>query len=206
MTFLNKIFGDSQAEAWDKIAYYIGAEYIQYTNPLDNVILYHHKKWEIMMDAPIDKNKNRYTRIRLPFINNGDFYFELSSGLLSSISGFLNRQKVVTGDVTFDKTYTIVSNEADFVRSIFSSIEIRETMLMIKRLNLNLQNEAYPIYFAEDIDPVPRYYTDQLYYSTLGVLKNKEQIFYLFKLFSLVIDELVKLEVALNENPGFDVL
>ncbi len=205
MDFLKNLFGNTQEEVWSQLAKYIGASYVRYENPKDNTILYKHKQWEIALDTTIINN-TRYTQMRLPFLSKSECYFHLYEESLFSIENLLGLSNIRTGDKAFDKKFVIKCNKKAPIKQVFASSEIRELSQMIKSLNVEVQKEVYPVCAPDAIDPIPEYYADQLYYSRVGVLKDKDQLFYLFKLFSLIIDQLLKIDAVYNDNPGFELL
>ena len=196
---LRNMFRSSTDEIWRQIEKDIGGEYIDRGHWKPNALVYRHGEWQIVLDtfvvmagsAPIP-----FTRMRAPFVNKDEFYFCIyPEGFFSKIRKFFGMQDVEIGDELFDKQFIIKSNNEAQVTRLLQSAEIKELIQFQQNISFEIKDDEG--FFGADFpDGV-----DELYLQISGVINDKKQLLALFKLFSAVLERLVDIDSAYDQDP-----
>jgi hypothetical protein len=131
------------------------------------------------------------------FLEKNDFKFHLfPEFLFSSISKkFFGLQDIIIGDELFDDCFVIKSNDEEKMKELLQSARIKELLLSLPGMNLQTQSDTR--WFRKVIPKG----TTQLYFSCDDKkFDDKQVIKDLFELFSLVLDQLVQLNVSSAES------
>ena len=136
MSKRRSFFSPSKDEIWAQIATDIGGEFIDRGFLGEKVLIYKHGEWQILLDtytvtAPTGTaaaaTATAYTRMRAPFINKDDLYFNISrEGFFSSIGKFFGMQDIEIGDPFFDNQFLIKGNSPEKIKLLFADDRIRE--------------------------------------------------------------------------------
>ncbi len=84
--------------------------------------------------------------------------------------------------------------------------EIKQSLYNIPYINICINQCKYPFYYDDGSEMPKWHYADQLYFIQPKIITDLKQLFYLFKLFTLIIDELVKMDIAFSDAPPFSLL
>jgi hypothetical protein len=201
MGILRQIFGPSKEEIWSQLSREIGAEYQPggFFKGADRVVL-KHREWEITLDTytvSTGKSSTTYTRIRAPFVNPDGFRFNIyRKGVFSGIAKLLGTQDIEIGDSYFDGEFIIQSSSQDLVYRLLTSLEIRQLIQHQPDIHLEVKDDEgwFQKEFPEGVD--------ELYFRTMGVIKDVERLKALFDLFAAVLDQLCRLGSGYEQNPG----
>jgi hypothetical protein len=201
MGILRQIFGPSKEEIWSQLSREIGAEYQPggFFKGADRVVLTH-REWEITLDTytvSTGKSSTTYTRIRAPFVNPDGFRFNIyRKGVFSGIAKLLGTQDLEIGDSYFDDEFIIQSSSQDLVYRLLTSLEIRQLIQHQPDIHLEVKDDEgwFQKEFPEGVD--------ELYFRTMGVVKDVERLKALFDLFAAVLDQLCRLGSGYEQNPG----
>ncbi|MBL4577465.1 MAG: hypothetical protein JKX74_03275 [Flavobacteriales bacterium] len=199
MSLLRKIFGPSKDEIWSQIAKDIGGEYIDGGFWQKDTLLYEHNEWKILLDTYTQssgKSSTTYTRLRVPFINKDNLRFTIyREGFFSSIGKFFGMQDIITGDPYFDDHFIIKGNNVSRIKQLLDSEELKKLMDNQPHMYIEVRDDEG--WFGPDFPQG----VDELYFQCFGVIKEKEVLLNLFELFSVVLDRLVRIDSAYEDDP-----
>ncbi len=189
---------------WINFSRYIAGQFFQY-EAASFAILYKHYDWEVYMDTYA--LSSIFTRICMPFMSKVDFTFHIYEGeSLGYVEQFRGKTDHIIGDKHFDSKYIISSNSPTLVSTLFAQSDIKYLIKQIPQIDITIQQYAHTFYFEDDSNPPQMNYADQLYFEKPKIISDPKQLFYLFKLFTLILDQLVKIDVAYAKAPAFSIL
>ena len=135
--------------------------------------------------------------MRAPFINKDGLYFSLSNeGFLSSIGKLLGMQDIVVGDRYFDDRFLIEGNIPEKIKLLLADDRIRELCQKQPKVHLRIKDDE-GVFGADFPDGV-----DELYFECAGVIKETEILKDLFELFCLILERLVQIDSAYEDDPN----
>ena len=193
------IFGPSKDEIWTQIATDIGGEFIEGGFWGKDVVLYKHGEWQILLDTYVvstGKSSHSVTRMRAPFINKDDLYFKISrEGFFSSIGKFFGMQDIEIGDPFFDEQFVIKGNNPEKIKLLLADDRIKELCQTQPRIQLSIKDDEgwFGTDFPEGVD--------ELYFECVGVIKERALLKALFGLFCLILQRLVQIDSAYEDDP-----
>lgn len=127
-------FSPSKDEIWSQIAKDIGGEFIEGGFWGEDVLLYKHGEWQILLDnytimmptgtvtVPVT-----YTRMRAPFINKDGLYFNIyREGFFSAIRKLFGMQDIKIGDPFFDDQFIIKGNNPEKIKLLLANAKIKQ--------------------------------------------------------------------------------
>ena len=200
MGMLRSIFGPSKDEIWSQIARDIGGDFID-GGYWGKVLVYKHGEWQILLDTYTDgygQNVTTYTRMRAPFVNKDGLYFKIyREEFFSSIGKFFGMQDIEIGDPFFDDQFVIKGNSPEKIRLVLADARIKE---LIKQqpgirflFGIKDDHGSFGAGFPEG--------TDELYFRTVGIMKDTALLKALFELFSATLMRLVQIDSAYENDP-----
>ncbi len=200
MKSLRELFGPSKEEIWAQLSREIGAEYQKGRLLKSRKVVLSHRQWKIILDTYTVHSGNAsitYTRMRAPYVNKDGFHFHIyKKNVFSWIGKLIDVQDIEIGDSYFDEEFIIQGKPEDMVMRLFANMKIRK--LIKNEPNIHFQvkdNEGlFGTKFPEGVD--------ELYFQTLGVIKDKQRLKELFDLFAEVLEELCRLGSAYENEPG----
>ncbi len=197
------IFGSSKDEIWAQIAADIGGEFIEGGFWGKDVLIYRHGEWQILLDTytvttstGTSTMTTTYTRMRAPFINKDGLYFKISrEGFFSSIGKFFGTQDIEIGDPFFDKQFIIKGNNPEKIKLLLGDDRIKELCQTQPRIHLSIKDDEgwFGTDFPEGVD--------ELYFECVGVIKETVLLKALFGLFCLILQRLVQIDSAYEDDP-----
>ena len=200
MGLFKSVFGPSQDEIWSQIAAEIGGDYIDGGFWGKDKLIYSHDDWEILLDTYTVNSNNSsttYTRMRAPFINNGSFNFKIyNEGFFSSIGKLFGMQDILIGDSFFDEQFIIKANDEAKVRELLSDSTMKSLIHAQPRIQFYVKDDEG--LFGQSFP----YNADELYFSACGLIRDKNQLHNLFKLFCTTLNRLVEIDAASTESPS----
>lgn len=149
MSKRRSILGPSKDEIWKQIATEIGGEFIEGGFWDNNVVVYKHSEWQIILDTctvtvstGATTTATTYTRMRAPFINKDGLYFNISrEGFFSSIGKFFGMQDIEIGDPFFDDQFVIKGNSLEKIKLLLADDRIRELCQRLPRIHLWIKDD-----------------------------------------------------------------
>jgi len=193
------IFGPSKKEVWKQLSKEINANYIEGSFLKGSRIEYTYNNWTIYLDTytvSTGKSSITYTRMRAPFINLKKFHFKVyRRGVVSNIRKALGMQDIEIGYDYFDNEYIIKGNDEILLRRLLQDHNIRNLIERQPKIVFEIKdNEG-------KFGPKFNDNESELYFVVVGVIKDKEKLKNLFKLFKKVINELETIGITLNKTP-----
>lgn len=196
---LHSLFGPSKDEIWKQIAKDIGGEFIDGGFWKKDDLRYSHKEWELLLDTftrSHGKTSSTYTRLRVPFLNKDGLRFKIyREGFFSPVGKFFGMQDIQIRDPRFNKTYIIQGNNPQKIEQLLNDYQLKMLFEMVPDVSVKIEPDAgwlgkkYP----EGVDV--------LYFERRGVLKDKETLKLLFRLFTALLDRLVHIDSAYQDDP-----
>ena len=199
MSKLRSIFGPSKDEIWTQIATDIDGEFIEGGFWGKDGLIYKYGEWQILLDTyVVSTGQSSYplTRMRAPFVNKDGLYFNISrQGFFRSIGKFFGMQDIETGDPFFDKQFVIKGNNPEKIKLLFADGNIKELCQSQPRIHLRIKDDEgrFGADFPEGVD--------ELYFECIGVIKETALLKSLFALFCLILERLVQIDSAYDDDP-----
>lgn len=196
---LRNLFKSSKDNIWRQIEKDIGGEYIDRGLFKENALVYRHGEWQIVLDTFMVMAGNTpvpFTRMRAPFVNKDQFHFAIyPEGFFSKIRKFFGMQDIEIGEAAFDEKFIIKSNNEEKIKLLLQSAEIRELLQLQKKVSFEVKDDEgfFGVDFPNGVD--------ELYFQVGGIVKDKKQLLGLFGLFSMVLDRLVAIDSAYDQDP-----
>ncbi|MEM7234232.1 MAG: DUF3137 domain-containing protein [Planctomycetota bacterium] len=203
MGLLRKIFGPSKKEIWTQIGDEIDGDYIEGGFWKNDSLRYRAGEWELVLDTftvSDGKTSSTYTRLRAPFVNKDGLYFKIyREGFFSSIGKFFGMQDIAIGDPYFDDTFVIKGNDEEKIRLLLRDEELKDLFSDLPHANVEIRDDEgwFGANFPEGVD--------QLYYVVGGVVTEKARLKKLFELFSRLLERLVQIDSAYEDDPGVEL-
>jgi len=201
MSVFEGLFGPSREEIWKQLCTEIGADFVAGGFWKGVKVEGHHGEWTITLDTftvPVGHTHIAYTRLRAPFVCYDGFRFAIyRAGLFSNLGKMLGMQDIDVGHShQFDEEFIVKGNEEGKVRALLANPEIRRLIEEQPQIHLELKDDegTFSTKFPEGVD--------ELYFQTVGVIKDVERLKKLYDLFAAVLDELCRLGSASARNPG----
>ena len=203
MGILRQLFGPSRDEVWQKLSHEVGGDFDDGGFWKGSKLEVKHGEWTITLDTytvSTGKSSATYTRIRAPYINKDNFRFTIyRKSIFSGIGKALGMQDVEIGYPQFDDDFIIKGNDENLLRTLFANIKIRELISTQPRIHLQVKDDEG--YFGSQF---PRG-VDELYFQTVGVIKDTQRLRQLFELFSEVLNHLCHIGSAYEDDPGINL-
>lgn len=204
MGFLRDIFGPNKEEIWRRLSSEIGANYVDGGFWGGTKVEVHTGEWTITLDTFTQTtstgkthSSTTYTRMRAPFVNKDGFSFTIyRKSIFSGIGKLFGMQDVEVGYPEFDEEFIIKGNNETKIRALFANPYIRELLQSQPSMYLDVRDDEgwFGKQFPEGVD--------ELYFNTVGVIKDIERLKLLYALFAEVLNHLCHLDSAYKNDPG----
>ena len=200
MGFLREVFGPSKDEVWAQLARELGADFDDGGLWRGSKVTAHVKEWTVTLDThsvSTAKSTVVYTRMRAPFVNRDGFQFKIyRRGFFSGLGKKLGMQDIDIGDPEFDQDYIVQANEPEKARQLLANPAIRALIQVQPDITLEVKDDEgwFRTSFPEGVD--------ELYFHTVGVIKDLNHLKALFDLYAATLDELCKIGSAYEQDPG----
>lgn len=191
MNRLKSIFGPTVDEVWEKLCDQINGEIVSKGIWKDKRIEGKYKCWTIILDCytiMAGQTPMTYTRIRVPFINVDDFRFKVyNKNILNTIGKEVDMEEMKTENEEFDNNYIIKTNNIEKMKTIISKEKIFDIIARQKKINLEIRDDEgkFGVEFPQNID--------EIYFHTLGIIKDGERLKDLYNLFCELLDLLCEI-------------
>jgi len=200
---LKDFFGNSKDEIWGQIAKEIKGEYVDAGFWGKDTLVFRHREWELLLDTftrKSGKSSTTFTRLRVPFINKDNFYFEIyREGFFSAIGKFFGMQDIQVNNAYFDENFLIKGNDEAKIKQFLDDDNLQS--LFHKQPNVHILVKDDEGWFGQEYpDGV-----DVLYFESVGLIKNREELLNLFLLFATILDRLVFIDSAYKDDPKIKI-
>jgi hypothetical protein len=200
MKLLRELFGPSKEEIWSQLSKEIGADYQEGSFFKTGNVLVSHRQWDIILDTytvSTGKSSVTFTRIRAPYVNKDGFRFRMyRKNIFSWLGKIFGMQDIEIGDPYFDEEFVIQGAPVEMVMRLFANMNIRQLIQKQPDIHFQVKDDEgmFGTKFPEGVD--------ELYFQTIGIIKDKQRLKDLFDLFATVLDELCRLGSAYENEPG----
>lgn len=191
MNRLKSIFGPTVDEVWEKLCKQINGEIIDTGVFKNKRIEGKYKCWTIILDCytiMAGQTPMTYTRIRAPFINVDDFRFKIyDKNILNTIGREINMEEIKTGNEEFDNNYIIKTTDVKKMGIILSKEKIFDIIAKQKKIHLEIRDDEgkFGVEFPKNMD--------EIYFQTLGIIRDGERLKDLYNLFCELLDLLCEI-------------
>jgi hypothetical protein len=194
MSILRSLFGPTRDDAWRQFCSQSGAHFIEGGFWKRSEVEAFHRGWKITLDTytvSTGKSHATYTRIRAPFSNPHLFRFTLHrKGLFSDIARWLGLRDVEVGHPAFDEAFVIKGNDHATLVALLANPKIRELIEGQPRITLRVRETGGWPRDSRLSD------SENLCFTTPGVIKDVERLKQLFALFEELLDTLCSIGVT----------
>lgn len=200
MGLLNDVFGPSKNEIWSQLAAELGGEHKADGMMKSGGVRCQHKQWEFVLDTcVVDSGKvtKQYTRMRAPFINKDGLYVKLyRKDFLTGIRSFFGMHDIKIGDDYFDEQFIIKGNNAPKIRQLLADPRLKQLIDQQPRISLEIKDDqgVFGAAFPEGVD--------EIVFLAVGVMKDLDKLMGLFELFATLLERLVRIDSAYEDDPG----
>ena len=184
-----ELFGPPKEEAWKQLCAEMRADFIDGGFwKGDKVELRVADAWTVTLDVFSvlhGKRRQKYTRLRVPFVSLDDLRFLIyRKGLFAGLGKMLGVQDIEVGEPVFDEAFVIQGNNEAKVRALFANPEIQSLLEDQPEVRFELRDNQGRFW-----ETLPES-VDVLQFQVKGVLKDVNQLKGLFYLFIEVLQEL----------------
>lgn len=184
-----ELFGPPKDEVWKNLCAEIGADFIDGGFwKGDKVELRVADAWMITLDVFSvlrGKRRQKYTRLRVPFVSLDDLRFLIyRKGLFTGLGKMLGVQDIEVGDSVFDEAFVIQGNNEAKVRALFANHEIQNLLHYQPEVRFEVRDNQGRFW-----ETLPES-VDVLQFQVEDVLKDVNRLKGLFYLFMEVLQEL----------------
>lgn len=199
-----ELLGAPREKIWRSLCEEIGADFIDGGFwKRDKVQLRVADAWTITLDVfsvQQGKSRQKYTRLRVPFVSLDDLRFQIHrKGLFSGLGKMLGAQDIEVGDPQFDEAFVIKGNNEAKVRALFANPYIRDLLHDQPEVWFELKDNEGRLW-----NTLPES-VDVLHFEVEGVLKDIEQLKALFYLFTEVLQELYRQGTVSRLDTGVEL-
>lgn len=197
---MRRVFGPSKEEIWTQIANEIGGEYIDRGFWESDALAFQHKEWTIVLDtfsrSAGQYGSTTYTHMRAPFVNKDGLYFKIyrETGF-SAIGKLFGMQDIEVGDRFFDYEFIIKDNSEEKIKMLLKSDQLKSLIKSIPSMQFQVKDGDERLFSRSFPQGV-----DMLYFESTGVIKDTTTLRNLFLLFSAVLERLVQIDSAYEDD------
>lgn len=196
-----EVFRSPKEEAWRQLCAEIGAGFMDGGFwKGDKVELRVDDAWRITLDVfsiYYGQRRQRYTRLRVPFVSLDDFRFVIyRKGLFTGLGKLLGGQDVEVGDPEFDEAFVIQGNNEAKLKALFASPNIQKLLHYQPEVRFEVRDNQGRFW-----ETLPES-VDVLYFQVEGVVTDVNQLKGLFYLFIETLRELYHLGTVSKMDTG----
>lgn len=186
------------SDAWKILADDVGGNYIESKVLKIPQVELIYKCFKLHLDTytvSTGQSTITYTRLRAIFINKPEFTFKAyKEGFFAKIGKALGMADIEIGDTLIDNKLIIKSNDESIAIQLLSKDEIKEKLLGVKNVNLNIPRKAYKNNSHMNIEST-------LTQTNTGIIKDIKMLKSWYYLFMVLIDGLIDLGITEDTEP-----
>ncbi len=201
MGFLRSIFGPSKDEIWKQLSHEVSGRFSDGGWTKGSRVEVDHGQWTLTLDTYTvstgQHGSTPYTRIRAPYVNKDQFYFTIyRKSIFSGLGKMLGMQDVEVGYRQFDDEFIIKGNNEEKLKALFANDGIRLLIQQQPKIHLTVKDDEgwFGSSFPDGVD--------ELYFQTVGLIKDVNVLKDLFFLFSEVLNQLCDIDSAYEDDPN----
>ena len=199
MGLLRSIFGPSKDEIWSAVAKDIGATFSDGGFWGKDEMRYRAGEWELLLDTYTvsrGDTSTTYTRLRAPFVNKDGLYFKIyRTGIFTGVGKWFGMQDIEIGNPFFDDHFVIKGNSVSEIRRLFSDPEVQRLAELQPDIMVTIKDDEgfFAHHYPDGVD--------LLQFQCIGTIKDPDRIKNLFDLFAAILERLVHLDSAYEDDP-----
>lgn len=195
------LFSSPKEEAWKQLCAEMRADFIDGGFwKGDKVELRVDDAWRITLDVfsvQRGKRRQKYTRLRVPFVSLDDFRFLVyRKGLFTDLGKMMGIQDVEIGDPAFDEAFVIQGNNEAKLKALFASSYIQDLLHYQPEVRFEVRDNLGRFW-----ETLPES-VDVLYFQVEGVVTDLNQLKGLFYLFMGTLRELYEMGTVSKMDTG----
>lgn len=195
------LFISPKEEAWKQLCAEMRADFIDGGFwKGDKVELRVDDAWLITLDVfsvQQGKRRQKYTRLRVPFVSLDDFRFVVyRNGLFTGLGKVLGMQDIEVGDSEFDTAFVIQGNNEAKLKALFATPNIQKLLHYQPEVRFEVRDNQGRFW-----ETLPES-VDVLYFQVEGVVTDLNLLKGLFYLFIETLRELYELGTVSKMDPG----
>lgn len=195
-------FGPSKEEIWQQFCEEIDGDFIPGGFKRKDKVFAYHRQWVITLDTYVvsnGKTSTTYTRMRAPYVNWDDFKFRVfREHFFTGLGKVFGMQDVIVGYPEFDQNFVIQGNDERKLRMMFDDALVRELVDLQPKLHFEIRHDNG--WFKEKFPQG----VNELYFQTIGTVKDLNRLLDLYDLFAEVLDHLCRIGTAYEDDPGIE--
>lgn len=205
MSVWKQLFGESQREAWGRLAAELGTTFEDPGLMKGSAVRARLGGYDLVLDnytVSTGNSSQTYTRLRARFVNPRGFQFCLHrASVFTNLAKALGKQDLDIGVADFDRDFVIQGNDEARVRALLADPALRAMIAAQPRIKVQVvDNEGlFGASYGESVDI--------LEFIEAGILKDVQRLKGLFSLFAVLLralnaDKASFLEVPPAELPA----
>ncbi|MCZ7645787.1 MAG: DUF3137 domain-containing protein [Planctomycetota bacterium] len=200
MGIMRTLFPPKPQGVWRQLSERVGGRFLDGGLWKGDKVEVDFRQWVITLDTytvSTGQFSSTYTRLRAPYCNAEGFRFKVyRKSVFTGLGKLLGLQDLEIGDPFFDEAFVIQANDAPRVRELLANERVRALIAAQPSILFSVQDDEgwFGRTFPDGVD--------ELYFTTVGVIKDVERLQQLFELFAEVLDELCRMGSAYEDNPG----
>lgn len=199
MAALKQHFNGNHKEIWLKLCEELDGKFTE--DVLKKKVELNHGEWVFTLDVYKETAMNgitmSFTRMRAPYINKGNFQFQIyPETIFSNWAKILGMQDVVVGYENFDEKYVIKGDDENKLKALFANPRIRKMIEKEPEVHLEVRPDEgwFGQHFPKGVD--------ELYFETTGIVNDLDRLKNLYHLFAEILNHLCQIDAAYEDDPG----
>ena len=203
MSRIRNMYGPARDDIWQQLAEQLGGTFEKGKWFGSPAVRCQAGSWEIVLDSYERHNNNShhsYTRLRAPFLNKNGMNLKIyQEHFFARMGKKLGLQDIQTGYKDFDEAFIVQSNSSDHVKQLLREQSIRQLMLETPKMVLTIRdNEGiFAKKYPKGVDVLHAY--------RHGIVKNLDELKLLYALFASILERMVVINAAYDQDPGFKI-
>lgn len=188
MSVWKTLFGESQREAWSRLAAELGTSFEAGGLFQTAAVKARWGGFDIVLDTyrvSTGNSSQTYTRLRAPFVNTSALRFKIyRASIFSGLVKALGAQDIEIGVADFDRDYVIQGSDAEQVRQLLSDAALRALIAAQPRISVRIEDDEG--LFGKSYGGA----VDALSFTEPGVIRDVARLRGLFSLFAALLHAL----------------
>ena len=197
MPLLDRFFGPTREEVWEKLADEVGGNFYDGGFWLgDSKVRAQVGDWMVTLDTFRERHNALATRIRAPFINKDGFIFTVYRSGSFEDQHNPEDSDVQIGVADFDDAFVIKSNNLKQAKKLFADEKIRTLLANQPDVFFNASKHSgwYSKDFPEGVG--------ELLFKARGEIRDLTRLKQLYELFGETLDQLCQIGSSIHKRTG----
>jgi hypothetical protein len=197
MAILDRFFGPTREEIWEKLADEVGGDFYDGGFWLgESKVRAKVEDWIVTLDTYKDHHNVTYTRLRAPFVNKDGFIFTVFRAGSFEDQHAADDSDLQVGVTDFDDAFVIKSNNLEQTKKLFSDEKLRDLLCDQPEVFFNASKHSgwYSADFPEGVG--------ELLFQARGEITDLARLKHLYELFGETLDQLCLIGSATHDKTG----